>query len=220
MTKILVVDDDFSMREFLELMLKREAYEVHLAPGGREALDLAARMPFDLVISDIRMKEVDGLDVLRGVKAINLETAVILISAFATVETAVVAMKEGAYDFIPKPFRIEELKAVIKNALTLRTPEAERRLLEEKVKKSSHFGKLIGISPPMLKVYDLIQRAAQTPTNLLITGESGTGKDLVALAVHENSPRAQKKFVPVNCGGMPEQLIESELFGHKKGAFT
>jgi two-component system response regulator PilR (NtrC family) len=220
MTRILVVDDDLSMREFLDLMLLREGYEVKTAPGGREALDLVAHVDFDLVISDIRMKEVSGIDVLKGVKEVAPRTVVILISAFANAETAVVAMKEGAYDFIPKPFNIEELKSVIRAALAHRTPEAERRMLTERVKEGCHFGSLVGLSPAMLKVYDLIRRAAQTATNILITGESGTGKELVAKAIHDNSPRRDQAFVAINCGGMPEQLIESELFGHRKGAFT
>lgn len=220
MERLLVVDDDLSMREFLELMLTREDYEVQVASGGQEALDMAAQTHFDLVITDIRMEKVDGIAVLKGIKALNPETAVILISAFATAETAVVAMKEGAFDFIPKPFRIEELRSVIRSALVHRTPEAERLILEEKVKEGCHFGNLVGLSPAILKVYDLVKRAAQTPTNILISGESGTGKELVARAIHDNSPRAGEKFVPINCGGMPEQLIESELFGHRKGAFT
>ncbi|MDY6850646.1 MAG: sigma-54 dependent transcriptional regulator, partial [Thermodesulfobacteriota bacterium] len=220
MERLLVVDDDLSLREFLELMLTREDYDVQVASGGREALDMAAQTRFDLVITDIRMEKVDGIAVLKGIKALNPETAVILISAFATAETAVVAMKEGAFDFIPKPFRIEELRSVIRSALVHRTPEAERLILEEKVKEGCHFGSLVGLSPAMLKVYDLVKRAAQTPTNILISGESGTGKELVARAIHDNSPRAEEKFVPINCGGMPEQLIESELFGHRKGAFT
>ncbi|MEW6264426.1 MAG: sigma 54-interacting transcriptional regulator [Thermodesulfobacteriota bacterium] len=220
MSVILVVDDDFSLREFLEIMLSREGYQVLLAADGREALTLADRTTPDLVITDIRMKNMDGLEVLKGIKTRNPETVVILISAYASVETAVTAMKEGAYDFIPKPFNIEELKAVIKNALALRTPEAERKVLKEKVKEGCHFGSLVGLSPEMVKVYDLIRRAAQTATNILITGESGTGKELVARAIHDNSPRTGQPFVTINCGGMPEQLIESELFGYKKGAFT
>ena len=220
MTSILVVDDDLSMREFLELMLRREKYDVNVADGGRPALEMAKKKKYDLVITDIRMKPVDGIEVLKGVKAGSPDTVVILISAFATVETAVTAMKEGAYDFIPKPFQIEELKAVIKGALDHRTPEDERRVLEAKVKEGCHFGSLVGLSPAMQKVYDLVRRAAQTSTNILITGESGTGKELVARAIHDNSPRAAEMFVAINCGGMPEQLIESELFGYKKGAFT
>ena len=217
---ILVVDDDLSMREFLELMLAREGYDVILASGGREALELAAKTAFDLVITDIRMKDVDGIEVLKGVKALNQDMVVILISAFATAETAVTAMKEGAYDFIPKPFKIEDLKAVVRDALDHRTPEDERRVLEERVKEGCHFGSLVGRSQEMVKVYDLIRRAAQTPTSILITGESGTGKELVARAVHDNSDRNQESFMAINCGGMPEQLVESELFGYRKGAFT
>jgi two-component system, NtrC family, response regulator PilR len=219
-TRILVVDDDLSMREFLELMLGREGYDILVAEGGEEALEIVAKAYVDLVITDIKMKGLDGIDVLRGVKSLHPDTVVILISAFATAETAVKAMKEGAYDFIPKPFRIDELKAVVKNALDHRTPEAERRVLAEKVKDGCHFGSLVGLSPVMLKVYDLVRRSAQTSTNVLITGESGTGKELVAKAIHDNSPRADENFVAINCGGMPEQLVESELFGYKKGAFT
>ena len=221
MHRILVVDDDLSMREFLELMLTREGYDVHLAANGQQALaKMGDEGPFDLVITDIRMKQLSGLDVLRRVKTLNPETIVILISAFATAETAVIAMKEGAFDFFPKPFKIEELKSVIRRALAHRTLEAEKRQLEINVSEGCHFGKLVGLSPQMLKAYDLIRRAARTPTNILITGESGTGKELVARAIHENSPRASQPFVTINCGGMPEQLIESELFGHKKGAYT
>ena len=220
MNRILVVDDDLSMREFLELMLAREGYHVDTAPDGREALARAAADSYDLIITDIRMKDVDGIEVLKGIKASRPETVVVLISAFASVETAVTAMKEGAYDFIPKPFRIEELKKVIRNALDLRTPEAHSRFLGEKVKEGCQFGSLVGAAPCMTRVYDLVRRAAQTATNIIITGESGTGKELVARAIHDNSPRAGQKFVAVNCGGMPEQLIESELFGHRKGAFT
>ncbi len=201
-------------------MLVKEGYEVAVASGGQEALDLAAETPFDLVITDIRMKKMDGIEVLKNIKALHPETVVILISAFATVETAVSAMREGAYDFIPKPFQLEELKAVIRGALAHRTPEAERKALQDRVKHGCHFGSLVGTSPAMLKVYDLVTRAAQTPTNIFISGESGTGKELVARAIHDNSPRARNQFVAINCGGMPEQLIESELFGYRKGAFT
>ena len=220
MARVLVVDDDLSMREFLDLMLSREGYDVVLASDGQAALELVAQNKYELVITDIRMKDVDGIAVLKGVKAVHSDTVVILISAFATVETAVVAMKEGAYDFIPKPFRIEDMKAVIRGALSHRSPEDERKKLEEKVKEGCHFGSLVGLSTPMLQVYELIRRASQTDTNILISGESGTGKELVARAVHDNSPRSHERFVAINCGGMPEPLIESELFGYRKGAFT
>lgn len=220
MNRLLVVDDDLSMREFLKLMLAREGYDVITASNGQDALNQAIKNPFDLVITDIRMKHMDGIDVLKRIKVLNPETVVILISAFATPETAVLAMNEGAFDLFPKPFQVDELKAVVKRALAHRTLESERKTLEENIKEGCHFGSLVGLSPEMLKVYDLIRRAARTPTNILITGESGTGKELVARAIHENSLRAEEEFVTINCGGMPEQLIESELFGHKKGAFT
>jgi len=220
MPRILVVDDDLSMREFLELMLTREGYEVSLAPSGQAALDMAGETPFDLVITDIRMKHIDGLEVLKQIKSMNPETVVILISAFATAETAVIAMNEGAFDFFPKPFQVEELKAVISRALALGTVEAERLAIRENIEEERYFGSLVGLSPQMTRVYDIVRRAARTLTNILITGESGTGKELVAKAIHENSPRADEKFVTINCGGMPEQLVESELFGHRKGAFT
>ncbi len=201
-------------------MLTREGYDVTTASNGQDALNQAIKNPFDLVITDIRMKHMDGINVLKRIKILNPETVVILISAFATAETAVLAMNEGAFDLFPKPFQVDELKAVVKRALAHRTLESERKTLEENIKEGCHFGSLVGLSPEMLKVYDLIRRAARTPTNILITGESGTGKELVARAVHENSLRAEEEFVTINCGGMPEQLIESELFGHKKGAFT
>lgn len=220
MNRLLVVDDDLSMREFLKLMLTREGYDVTTASNGQDAINQAIKNPFDLVITDIRMKHTDGIDVLKRIKILNPETVVILISAFATAETAVLAMNEGAFDLFPKPFKVDEFKAVIKRALAHRTLESERKTLEENIKEGCHFGSLVGLSPEMLKVYDLIRRAARTPTNILITGESGTGKELVARAIHENSLRAEEEFVTINCGGMPEQLIESELFGHKKGAFT
>jgi two-component system response regulator PilR (NtrC family) len=201
-------------------MLRREGYDVQVARDGQEALKRIQADQYDLVVTDIRMKPVDGIEVLRGAKAAQPETVVILISAFATVETAVVAMKEGAYDYIPKPFKIDDLKSVIRRALDHRTPEAEKKVLDEKVREGCHFGSLVGLSGTMRSVYDLVRRAAQTSTNILITGESGTGKELVARAIHENSPRHANRFVAINCGGMPENLIESELFGHKKGAFT
>jgi two-component system response regulator PilR (NtrC family) len=220
MNRLLVVDDDLSMRELLKLMLTREGYDVTLASNGQDALNQVIKTPFDLVITDIRMKQINGIDVLKRIKILNPETVVILISAFATAETAVLAMNEGAFDLFPKPFQVDELKVVIKRALAHRTLESERRTLEENIKEGCHFGSLVGLSPEMLKVYDLIRRAARTPTNILITGESGTGKELVARAIHDNSARAEEEFVTINCGGMPEQLIESELYGHKKGAFT
>ena len=215
--KILVVDDERSMREFLEIMLQKDGYIVRCAENGKVALDLFRQEPFDLVITDIRMKPVDGLEVLRRCKAIAPQTVVIIISAYASAETAVAAMKEGAYDYLPKPFKIDEMRAVIQNALASRSGDARLRDVPE---GPLHFGALIGESAAMRKLYEMIERVAGTSSNVLITGESGTGKELVARAIHQQSPRCGAPLVPVNCGGVPETLIESELFGYRKGAFT
>jgi len=216
---ILVVDDERSMREFLEILLTKEEYHVTLASNGEEACHILEKQKFDLLITDIKMKDVDGIDVLKRAKALSPETIVVMISAFATAETAVEAMKEGAYDYIPKPFKVRDMKRIVKDALQ------SRRLIHPGEKKDDqgprvHFGFLIGESPEIRKVYDLIEKVAQTKTNILISGESGTGKELVAKAIHRQSPRKDKPFIPINCAGIPENLIESELFGYKKGAFT
>lgn len=215
---ILVVDDERSMREFLEIMLLKDGYAVQTAQTGKEAIDLIRQTPFDLIITDIRMKPVDGLQVLKQVKTLSPSTVVIIISAFASTETAVAAMKEGAYDYLPKPFNIEEMRAVIVNALQSKGESPKPRVTAKE--GPLYFGCLIGESRPIHKVYDLIHRVAATTSNVLITGESGTGKELVAKAIHKESPRRTAPFVVVNCGGVPESLIESELFGYKKGAFT
>lgn len=214
--KILVVDDQESMREFLEIMLTREGYQVVAVEDGEHALRILDREAFDVVISDIRMRDVNGIGVLKKVKERSPGTVVILISAFATPETAVEAMKEGAYDYIPKPFKVNDLKRVVKDALRSRTDTPG----EKESGSPLHFGSLIGESPRMKKVYDLIHRVSRTRTNVLIMGESGTGKELVAKAIHNLSERRDKPFVAINCAGIPETLIESELFGHRKGAFT
>jgi len=215
--KILVVDDERSMREFLEIMLQQDGHEVRCAESGVEAIELIGKDFFDLVITDIRMKPLDGLQVLRECKRISPKTVVVIISAYANTETAVSAMKEGAYDYLPKPFKVDEMRAVISDALQIKKGAESPR---EPMEGPLYFGSLIGESPAMLRIYELIERIAATPSNVLITGESGTGKELVARAVHRQSLRRDRAFVAVNCGGMPESLIESEMFGYKKGAFT
>jgi two-component system response regulator PilR (NtrC family) len=215
--KVLVVDDEKSMREFLEIMLEKDGHEVSCAENGEQALKVIRNKQFDLVITDIRMQPIDGLEVLRQCKAISPTTSVIIMSAYASAETAVVAMKEGAYDYLPKPFKIDEMRTAITNALLSRQGDELARDVHE---GPLYFGCLIGESPPMRKVYELIKRVASTSSNVLITGESGTGKELAAKAIHRESPREELPFVVVNCGGVPESLIESELFGHKKGSFT
>jgi two-component system response regulator PilR (NtrC family) len=217
---ILVVDDELSMRELLDVMLTKEGYQVSCAETGRKAISLIEKTDFDLLLCDIRLGDITGIDVLKALRSQNQDTVVIMISAYATTEAAVEAMNEGAYDFVPKPFNNEELKHTIKNALKLKTLEHEKKILDDELKRTLHFGKIVGKSPAMRNIYNLIQQVARTKTNILITGESGTGKELIANAIHEESARNDQPFVVVNCGGIPETLMESELFGHKKGAFT
>jgi len=215
----LVVDDDRSMREFLEILLTKEGYQVSLAESGERGCEILDSNPFDLVITDIRMKDINGIGVLKKAKQANQETVVVMISAFATADTAVEAMREGAYDYIPKPFKVKEFKNIIKDALKSRKiPTVKRE--KDKGAYDCHFDHLIGESPQMKKVYDLIDRVSNTKSNILISGESGTGKELVAKAIHRQSQRKGRPFMVINCAGIPESLIESELFGYKKGAFT
>lgn len=218
--KILVVDDEQSMREFLDIMLKKEGYKVSLASNGEEVLKYIDKDIFDLVLLDIRMPKMDGITVLRKIKSTSPETVVIMITAYASADTAIKAMKEGAYDYITKPFKVDEIKLIIKNALEKKHLQKENILLKRVVRDRYVFDNIIGQSPKMLVLYDLLEKVAPTKTNVLITGESGTGKELVAKAIHFNSPRKEKPFVTLNCGAIPEALIESELFGHMKGAFT
>ena len=219
MHNILVVDDDRSMREFLDILLAREGYHVSLAANGEEAFRILKMNNFDLLITDIRMPDLNGIDVLKEAKVVSPEIVVVLISAFATAETAVEAMREGAYDYLPKPFKVREFKRIVKDALKSKRQPSLGKGADD-LKSRYHFDGLIGESPQMKKVYDLIGRAAPTKTNILISGESGTGKELAARAIHRQSTRNAKPFVIINCAGIPESLIESELFGYKKGAFT
>ncbi len=217
---ILVVDDELSMRELLEILLAGEGYKVTCAESGRQAVSMVKKADFDLLLCDIRLGDITGIDVLRASKKRNQNTVVIMISAYATTETAVEAMNEGAYDYVPKPFDNEELKQTIAKALQLRTLEHEKELLDDELKQTLHFGTIVGNSSAMLNVYNMISQVAETRTNIMITGESGTGKELIARAIHDQSDRRDKPFMVINCAGIPETLMESELFGHKQGAFT
>ncbi len=218
--KILVVDDEQSMREFLEIMLRKEGYGVACARDGKEAINKLEARAYDLVLSDIRMPGADGMEVLNRAKELNPGTIVIMITAYGSTESAVEAMKRGAYDYITKPFQVDEIKLIIRKALERKALEEENILLRRELKSKYQFGNLVGSSPEILKVYDLIQRVKDTRANILISGESGTGKELAAKAIHYNSPRKDKPFVTINCSAIPETLMESELFGHTKGAFT
>jgi len=218
--RILVVDDERSMQEFLEILLRKEGYDVATAgdvPGALLALDAD---DFDLVISDIQMPDRSGLDLLRALRQAQPDVVVIMITAFATTETALAAMKEGAYDYITKPFKVDEIKLVVKKALEKKLLAAENARLRHELRSERQQRPLVGNSSRMQQLYEMIGRVAATKTNVLIVGESGTGKELVARAIHAESDRAEKSFVALNCAAIPENLLESELFGHVKGAFT
>jgi len=212
MASILVVDDELSMREFLSIFLEKHGYTVRTTANGEKALHMVQEEHFDLIISDIRMPGMSGLELLARIKALQPELTCILITAFASPDDAVLAMKNGAFDYITKPFNLDEVKRIVECALHKKKAQAGQ--LE------GTFPEIIGQSPEMLKIFDLIQRIAPTPANVLIYGESGTGKELVAQAIHNRSQVADKPFVPIICSAIPETLLESELFGHAKGAFT
>jgi two-component system response regulator PilR (NtrC family) len=219
-TRVLVADDERSMRELLAIMLKQAGHDVTLAEGGAQAIEALKREPFDLVITDLRMREVDGMAVLRAAKEISPQTVVLVITAFASTETAVEAMKLGAYDYITKPFKMDEIKLTIANALERKRLQDENQALKQQLRRERGFENFVGRSRQMLDIFDTIRKTADGLSTVLITGESGTGKELVARAIHEESPRRNGPFVSVNCGAIPETLMESELFGHVKGAFT
>jgi two-component system, NtrC family, response regulator PilR len=222
MTKILVVDDEKSIREMLEIYLQREGYAVSCACDGLDALARCEQEPFDVVIADIKMPRMDGITLLQRVRDFSPQTIFIMITAFASYETARESMHEDAYDYITKPFYVEDIKRKIDAALEKRSQAIDPRLSGEDSsgKPRDQSCGMIGQSPSMKKVLDLIGRAASVKSNVLITGESGTGKELVARAIYSRSKRSELPFIVINCGGIPETLLESELFGYKKGAFT
>jgi two-component system response regulator PilR (NtrC family) len=218
---ILVIDDEEIMREILDALLTREGYRVQLASSGEEGIELARSAPFDAVIVDVMMPGLDGIATLEELKKIDDELPIVMITAFASVETAIAAMKRGAFDYITKPFKNDEVLVVVRNAVERRQLVAENTALRQTLQaQSQRFSGIIGRSPRMKQVFDLIIQAAPSRSTILITGESGTGKELVARAIHRNSPRAERAFVTVNSGNLPPDLLESTLFGHVKGAFT
>jgi two-component system response regulator PilR (NtrC family) len=208
------------MREFLSILLEREGYDVSVAASAEEALRLMDSVLFDLVLSDVNMPGLSGIELLGRIKQLSPETAVLMLTAFSAAEQAVEAMKLGAYDYIGKPFKNEEIKQLVKNALEKQGLKRENLLLKKDASERDSFCGIIGKSQKMRELFDMIQKVAASQSSVMILGESGTGKELAARAIHTCSPRKSKPFVAVNCGAIPENLIESELFGHKKGAFT
>ncbi len=220
MEKVLVVDDELSLRDVLSIMLKRTGYAVTSVADGEEAIEHLNKEIFDLVITDLRMPKVDGMEVLKAVKSASPETVVLVITAFATADSAVEAMKHGAYDYLTKPFQVDEVQLIIRNAMEKRRLTTENILLKREMASQSSFAQLVGQSDAMQKIFDIVRKVADSKSNVLICGESGTGKELVARAIHYNSTRSSSPFVAVNCSAVPEALLESELFGHMKGSFT
>jgi two-component system response regulator PilR (NtrC family) len=230
--QILVVDDEQSMREFLSICLRRAGHTVSVARSGADALETLKSTPIDVVVTDLKMPgEVDGLTLLQTIKKgkvrpnqglppSKIDPEVILVTAYATADTAIAAMKQGAYDYLTKPFQIDEINAVIDRALEKRALVEENIALRDRVAGRARLANLLGKSRAMQNVFELIGKIASARTSVLITGESGTGKELVARALHSEGSRAKEPFIAVNCGAIPEELMESELFGHKKGAFT
>jgi two-component system response regulator PilR (NtrC family) len=218
--RVLVVDDERSMRELLAIVLQREGYEVLTAENGETAIATLEREPVDLLICDIKMPDMNGVEVLRAAKRIDQDIVAMMVTAFASTQTAIEALRLGACDYLSKPFDVDELKIKVREKLESRDLRQENVLLKRALGARHEFSNIVGRSEPMLAVFKLIQTIARTTSTILITGESGTGKELVARAIHFNSLRRDRPFVALNCATLPDTLLESELFGHMRGAFT
>ncbi len=218
--KILVVDDEADMVETCRKILERKQYTVSTAADGQAALETIRAQRFDVVIADLRMPGLDGIEILREAKRANLDTAVIIITAYSSIETALKAVREGAFDYIPKPFSMEQLEVAVERCLEYQRLQEENKRLQRQIREAYDFSRIVGKSPQITQVLETVGRVVETDANLLLYGESGTGKELIARAVHVNSPRGNHAFVPIDCASLPENLLESELFGYEKGAFT
>jgi DNA-binding NtrC family response regulator len=218
--RILIVDDEAAMRESLKDWLMEDGYEVNSAESGEVAVKMAAERNWDIVLLDLKMPGMDGIETLKRIKEINPDAEVLMMTAYAAVDTAVQAMKEGAFDYLVKPFDPDEVEIQIKKIVEHKDLVAQNILLRKKLEEKYHYDEIIGKSDAMQEVFELIDRVAPTDSTVLITGESGTGKELIAQAIHGNSTRCYMPFIAVSCGALPDTLLESELFGYEKGAFS
>ena len=220
MSRILIVDDESLMREFLTESLISQKYEVDAAEGGTRALELMKNENYDIILTDLKMPKISGMDVLKKAREKMPDCKVVIMTAYGTVENAVEAMKIGAFDYITKPFSLDEILILVKRALEFASLELENRRLHSELEERYGYRSIIGESPVMKSVFDMIATVSQSRSTILITGESGTGKELAARAIHYSSPRKNGPFIKINCAALPAELMESELFGHDKGAFT
>lgn len=218
--KILIVDDDAAHRKMLTAVLSNEGYDVYEAADGKKAVSAIDESFYDLIIMDIKMKEMDGIEALKQIKQLSPQIPIVMMTAFSSVDTAVDALKSGAFDYLTKPIDIEEVKIIVKKTIKYRRLEQENKYLRERIDDRFDFSEIIGRSPAMKRVFETVSLVAPTQATALITGESGTGKELIANAIHQNSPRKDKPFIKINCAALAESLLESELFGHEKGSFT
>jgi len=218
--RILIVDDEPDMLENCSRILSRQGYACLTAENGRAALAILERERPDLLLTDLKMPEMDGMALLQHAHEVDPALPVIMITGFASIESAVAAVREGAFDYLPKSFSVDQLRVAVERALRHRGLQIENRNLRQQLQQTLGLENVVGRSPAMTQVFELVKKAARSEANILVLGESGTGKELIARAIHANSPRASGPFVPVDCASLPEQLLESELFGHEKGAFT
>ncbi|HMK34994.1 MAG TPA: sigma-54 dependent transcriptional regulator [Desulfomonilaceae bacterium] len=218
--RLLVVDDEPSMREFLEIMLSQDGYEVSTANTGEQGFKIYCEQTPDLVLTDVKMPGMSGLDLIREIHSVDPMVPIIAVTAYASADDAIRAVREGAYDYLSKPFQVEDLRIIIRNALETRRLRQENQYLKRSIEEKYRFGEIIGKSSEMMEIFSLIETIAPSKSGVLIMGESGTGKELIAKAIHYNSPRAHKPFITINCSAIPENLLESEMFGHLRGSFT
>ncbi len=218
--RLLVVDDEPSMREFLEIMLSQEGYQVSTAATGEEGFKIYRTQEFDLILTDVKMPGMSGLDLIREIHSVDPSIPIIAVTAYASADDAIRAVREGAYDYLSKPFQVEDLRIIIRNALETRRLRKENLELKKSFQDRGYFVNIVGKSPQMEEIFGFIEKVAPSKAGVLIIGESGTGKELIAKAIHYYSPRRDKPFITINCTAIPENLLESEMFGHQKGSFT